>query len=144
MPSFLIRGLARYAAASAMAGGSNSSTDFDPDYATVYISKAVSSWRKVMRWLLPFTQATGYRIVIENPKSHQQIIIDQHTRRLQRLTSRWLRRYDKQHLHEFITLEKEKKKARSIAEARGRKKFGDSYTPTEQEISEVQRNAADQ
>lgn len=140
MPSFLIRGLARYAAASAMAGGSNSSTDFDPDYATVYISKAVSSWRNVMRWLLPFTQATGYRIVIENPKSHQQIIIDQHTRRLPRLTSRWLRRYDKQDLREFIAIGKEKKKARRIAEARGRAKFGKSYIPAEKDIQDALNN----
>lgn len=128
MPSFFIRGLARYTAASAMAGGSNSSTDFDPDYATIYISKAVSSWCKVMRWLLPFTQATGFRIVIENPKSHEKIVIDKDTKEFPRLSSTWLRRYDKKELDDWMAQEKKKEKARRIAEARGRERFGDGFT----------------
>ena len=102
MPSFLIRGLARYMAASAVAGGSGSSTDFDPDYASLYIHNGIRSWRKVMRWLLPFAQATGYRIVIDNPKSHQQIVIDENTTRLPRLTSSWLRRYDRQEFRAWM------------------------------------------
>ena len=127
--TFLIRGLARYAAASAMAGGFSSSNDnFDPDYASVDICNGVRSWRKVMRWLLPFAQATGYRIIIENPKSHQQIVIDKHTRHLPRLTPSWLRRYDKQELREWMVQEKENKKVCHIAEVRGRKRFGDSFT----------------
>lgn len=131
MPSFFIRGLARYTAASAMAGGSNTSTDFDPDYATAYISKAVNSWRKIMRWLLPFTQATGYRIVIENPKSHEKIVIDKDTKDFPRLTSAWLRRYDKTEFSEWMTRKKEKKEALRVAEARGRKRFGDSFKVSE-------------
>ena len=69
MPSFLIRGLARYIAASAMAGSSGTTGfggDFDPDYATLAIRNGVRAWRKLMPWLLPFAQATGYRIVIDN------------------------------------------------------------------------------
>jgi len=140
MPSFLIRGLARYAAGSAMAGGSNLSTDFDPDYATVYISKAVSSWRMVMRWLLPFTQATGYRIVIDNPKSHEKIVIDKDTKKFPRLSSAWLRRYDKKEFKEWMAQEKEKEKVRRIAEARGREKFGNSFKLTEDDVLDALNN----
>ena len=131
MPSFLIRGLARYIAASAVAGSSGTTgfgADFDPDYATLAIDHGVRAWRKLMPWLLPFAQATGYRIVIDNPKSHQQIIIDEHTTSLPCLTARWLRRYDRR---EFRTARRESaQRIRTIKRdlTRGKARFGEAYS----------------
>lgn len=128
MPSFLIRGLARYFAASKMASSSSSSSSSVPDYASQDVLKGVSVWNNKMRWLIPFVQATGYRIVIENPKSHEKIVIDKDTKEFPLLSSAWLRRYDKKELDEWMSREQEKENARRIAEARGRERFGDSYT----------------
>lgn len=133
MSSFLIRGLARYFAASKMASTSTSST-------TPIIDEVVEgayAWNEHMLWLIPFVQASGYRVEIENPKSHEKIIIDKDTKVFPYLTSEWFRRYDKQKLAEWVAREKEKEEARRTAEVRGRAKFGNSYTPTEQEISKV-------
>lgn len=140
MPSFLIRGLARYFAASKMASSSSTSSNSIPDYAAMDVMKGVNVWNKKMRWLIPFVQATGYRIVIENPKSHEQIVIDQNSPKFPYLSERWLRRYDSKKLDEWMVQEKELKEARKIAEARGRAKFGNSYTPTEQDIQKVRNN----
>ena len=96
-----------------------------------------------MRWLIPLVQATGYQIVIDNPKSHEQIIIDQNTKVLPELTLEWMQRYNKQELLEWIAKEKERQQqeeeerrknleARRIEEARGRERFGNSFTLAEQ------------
>lgn len=133
MPSFLIRGLARYFAVSQMASSSSSSTTPDIDE----VAEGVVAWNNNMRWLIPFAQASGYRIEIENPKSHEKIIIDKDTKVFPFLTSSWMRKYDKNDLDKWLTLEKEKENARLVAEARGRAKFGESFTPTEQDIQDA-------
>ena len=43
-------------------------------------------WQTQMRWLIPLVQATGYQVVIDNPKSHEQISIDQNMKKLPELT----------------------------------------------------------
>ena len=83
MPSFYIRGLARYFAASYMARNSKPS----PPPKIDEVAEGVSAWNKNMRWLIPFVHATGYRIVIENPKSHEKIVIDKDTKDFPRLSS---------------------------------------------------------
>lgn len=128
MPSFYIRGLARYFAASYMARSSKPSPPPEIDE----VAEGVSAWNQNMRWLIPFVQATGYRIVIENPKSHEKIIIDKDTKDYPRLSSAWLKRYDKNELSEWMAREKEKENARRDAEARGRKRYGNSFTIDEQ------------
>lgn len=155
MPSFLIRGLARYIAASAMersaSHSSNNYTSTLRNNDNELSESDLSSWHNDMRWLIPFVQATDYNIVIENPKSHEQIIIDKNTQELPVLTLDWMRKYNKQELLEWMEKEKERKlhakkqneknkQARSIAEARGRAKFGDSYTPTEQDVQDIRKN----
>ena len=129
MPSFLIRGLARYFAASQMARNSSPSSTPEPDE----VAEGASAWNKHMRWLIPFVQASGYRVEIENPKSHEKLVIDKDTKDLPYLTSRWLRRYDKKRLEEWVAAEKEKEENRRIAEERGRKRFGNSFTIDEQD-----------
>lgn len=129
MPSFYIRGIARYFAASYMARSSKPSTPPKIDE----VAEGVSAWNKYMRWLIPFVQATGYRIVIENPKSHEKIVVDKDTKVFPRLSSAWLKRYDKNELSEWMAKEKEKENARRIAEAEGRKRFGNSFTIDEQD-----------
>lgn len=136
MPSFYIRGLARYFAASYMARSSKPS----PPQKIDEVAEGVCAWNQNMRWLIPFVQATGYRIVIENPKSHEKIVIDKDTKEFPYLTSGWLRRYDKKKLDEWMTQQDEKENARRIAEARGRAKFGNSYKPTEQDIQDAMKN----
>jgi len=136
MPSFFARNLARYFAASQMEKMSRPSTPQTPDK----VVEGVSAWNKNMRWLIPFVQASGYRIVIENPKSHEKIIIDKDTKVFPRLTSSWLRRYDKQDLKTWMEKEKKKEEARCIAEKRGRAKYGDGYQASEQEIQKVLEN----
>lgn len=133
MPSFLIRGLARYFAASQMASSSSSSTTPDIDE----VAEGVVAWNNNMRWLIPFAQASGYRIEIDNPKSHEKIIIDKDTKVFPFLTSSWMRKYDKNDLEKWLAREKEKEDARLVAEARGRAKFGESFTPTEQDIQDA-------
>lgn len=123
MPSFFARGLARYFAASQMEKMSRPSTPQTPDE----VAEGVSVWNKNMRWLIPFVQASGYRIVIENPKSHEKIVIDKDTKDFPRLTPSWLRRYDKHNLETWMEKEKEKEKARRKAEEQGRARFGNSY-----------------
>ena len=126
MPSFLVRGLARYFAASYMESSSSSSTDLN--FSEEGISKGIKIWNKSMRWLIPFVQATGYRVVIENPKSHETIVIDKDTHEFPRLTSEWLKRYNKQEVIEWMAKEKVGEKKRRIEEKLGRKRFGDSFT----------------
>lgn len=130
MPSFLIRGLAHYFAASQMERNSRPSTPPEIDE----VAEGVSAWNKNMRWLVPFVQASGYRIVIENPKSHEKIVIDKETNNLPRLSSSWLRQYDKKDLAAWMAMEKEKEKARRIAEKQGRAKFGNSFKVTNLDI----------
>ena len=129
MPSFYIRGLARYFAASYMARNSKPS----PPPKIDEVAEGVSAWNKNMRWLIPFVHATGYRIVIENPKSHEKIVIDKDTKDFPRLSSVWLKRYDKNEISEWMASEKEKENARRNAEAKGRKRFGNSFTIDEQD-----------
>lgn len=130
MPSFLIRGLARYFAASQMANSSSSSSTPNPDE----VAEGVSAWNKNMRWLIPFVQASGYCIVIENPKSHEKIVIDKDTKDFPRLTSSWLRQYDNQELAAWMAKEKEKEEARRKMEKQGRARYGDSFKATDQDI----------
>ena len=129
MPSFYIRGLARYFAASNMARNSKPS----PPPKIDEVTEGVSAWNKNMRWLIPFVHATGYRIVIENPKSHEKIVIDKDTKDFPRLSSAWLKRYDKNEISEWMASEKEKENVRRNAEAEGRKRFGNSFTIDEQD-----------
>jgi hypothetical protein len=129
MPSFYIRGLARYFAASYMARNSKPS----PPPKIDEVAEGVSAWNKNMRWLIPFVHATGYRIVIENPKSHEKIVIDKDTKDFPRLSSAWLKRYDKNEISEWMASEKEKENVRRNAEAEGRKRFGNSFTIDEQD-----------
>lgn len=130
MPSFYVRNLARYFAASEMAKRSRPSTPPTPDE----VAEGVSAWNKNMRWLIPFVQATGYRIVIENPKSHEKVVIDKDTKDFPRLTSSWFRRYDKQDLETWMAKEKEKEEARRKVEKQGRARYGDSFKATGQDI----------
>ena len=114
MPSFFIRGLARYMAASAMERRANrSSYNYTPPTPTNNdneLSEAdLSSWHTDMRWLIPFVQATGYSIVIENPKSHEQIVIEQNSKELPPLTLEWMKKYNDQELLEWIEKEEEDK-----------------------------------
>lgn len=136
MPSFLIRGLARYFAASKMASSSSSSSTTNIDE----VVEGADAWNEHMLWLIPFVQASGYRVEIENPKSHEKIIIDKDTKVFPYLTSEWFRRYDKQQLAEWVAKEAEKEETRRIAETRGRAKFGNSYTPTEQDIQNARKS----
>ncbi|WP_155808896.1 hypothetical protein [Xylanibacter brevis] len=129
MPSFYIRGLARYFAASYMARNSKPS----PTPKIDEVAEGVSAWNKNMRWLIPFVHATSYRIVIENPKSHEKIVIDKDTKDFPRLSSAWLKRYDKNEISEWMASEKEKENVRRNAEAEGRKRFGNSFTIDEQD-----------
>lgn len=129
MPSFYIRGIARYFAASYMARNSKPS----PPPKIDEVAEGVSAWNKNMRWLIPFVHATGYRIVIENPKSHEKIVIDKDTKDFPRLSSAWLKRYDKNEISEWMASEKEKENVRRNAEAEGRKRFGNSFTIDEQD-----------
>lgn len=129
MSSFFIHLLARYCATSYMASSSKAATSQTIDE----VVEGVSAWNKNMRWLIPFVQATGFRVVIENPKSHEKIVIDKDTKEFPRLSAAWLKRYDKNELSEWMAKEKEKESARRIAEAEGRKRFGDSYTVDEQD-----------
>lgn len=155
MPSFLIRGLARYTAASIMEHNARK-TSYNTTPTPIENDKQLSdadlcAWNTDMRWLIPFIQATGYRIVIENPKSHEQIVIDKNTTELPQLTLEWMQKYNKQELLEWIDKEKarervveeEKQKrlqARRIAEARGRAKFGNCYIATDQDIQEAKES----
>ena len=102
MPSFLIRGLAHYFAASVMESRARRQSSFSPSSRTSSddnkkVSNAdLASWQIHMRWLIPLAQATGFQIVIDNPKSHEQIIIDQNTKVLPELTLQWMQKYNKQ------------------------------------------------
>lgn len=133
MPSFFIRNLARIFALSQMEKNSRLSDSSTPDQ----VSEGVNAWNKNMRWLIPFVQASDYQIVIENPKSHEKIVIDKNTMDFPCLSSLWLKRYDVQEIETWMAGEEKKEKARSIAEVRGRKKYGESYKASEQEIEEI-------
>ncbi len=158
MPSFLIRGLARYFAASAMESRARHQSSFSPSSGTSSddnkkLSDAdLAGWENHMRWLIPLAQATGYQIVIDNPKSHEQIIIDQNTKDFPKLTLEWMRKYNKQELHEWMEKEKERQQqeeeekqknleTRRIEEARGRARFGNSFTLDEQNTQEKKRKS---
>ena len=153
MPSFLIRGLARYFAASVMESRARRQSSYTPPSETSsdddkQISSAdLASWQTQMRWLIPFVQATEYQIVIDNPKSHEQIIIDKNTKELPELTLDWMQKYDKQELLEWMANEKKRQQqeevdrqkkleARRIEEARGRARFGSSFTLGNQDIQD--------
>lgn len=143
MPSFFIRGIAAYIAASAMERRERRKTSYtSPLDSSDYVKLSATDlncWNTQMRWLIPFVQATGYKIVIENPKSHERIVIDQNTKVLPDLTIDWMLKYNKQELLEWMANEKEQlqqKEAikekeleiRRVEEARGRERFGNSFT----------------
>ena len=134
MSSFYARNLARYFAASQMERMSRPSTPPEIDE----VAEGVNAWNMNMLWLIPFVQASGYRIVIENPKSHEKIVIDKNTKAFPYLSSSWLRRYDKQDLETWMAKEKKKEEAHRMVEERGRAKYGNGYKPSEQEIKEIQ------
>lgn len=140
MPSFYARNLARIFAASQMEKESKPSTDSTPSPIDD-VAGGVKAWNKYMRWLIPFVKASGYSIVIENPKSHEKIVIDKNTTEFPHLSSSWLKRYDKDELASWMKSEKEKdkekKKAKKIAEERGRAKYGDGYKVTDKDIQDV-------
>lgn len=127
MPSFLIRGISRYLAASYMARSSRPSSTPEPDE----VAEGVSAWNKNMQWLIPFVQATGHRVVVENPKSHEQIVIDKDTKEFPKLSSGWLRRYNKQEVLGWMAQEDEKERLRKKVEKQGRSRFGDSLNVDE-------------
>ena len=129
MSSFYTRNLARYFAASQMEKMSRPSPSTVPDN----VEEGVNAWNQHMLWLIPFVQASGYRIVIENSKSHEKIVIDKDTKVFPYLTSSWLKQYDKNDLETGMAKEKEKEDARREAEERGRKRFGNSFTIDEQD-----------
>ena len=129
MSSFYTRNLARYFAASQMEKMSSPSPSTVPDN----VEEGVNAWNQHMLWLIPFVQASGYRIVIENSKSHEKIVIDKDTKVFPYLTSSWLKQYDKNDLETWMAKEKEKEDARREAEERGRKRFGNSFTIDEQD-----------
>lgn len=148
MPSFLIRGLARYFAASAMESRARRQSTYTPSSGNSpddnkKISDAdLAGWEIHMRWLVPFVQATDYQIVIDNPKSHEHIIIDKNTKDLPKLTLEWMQKYNKQELLEWMEKEKERQQqeeeerrknleTRRIEEACGRARFGNSFILTE-------------
>ena len=120
MPSFLIRGLARYFAASAMESRARRQSSYTPPSGTSsdddkQLSSAdLASWQTQMRWLIPFVQATWYQIVIDNPKSHEQIIIDKNTKELPELSLDWMQKYDKQELLEWMAKEKERQQQEEV------------------------------
>ena len=130
MSSFFTRNLARYFALSVMEKNSRPATLSVPDN----VEEGVNAWNQHMLWLIPFVQASGYCIVIENPKSHEKIVIDKNTKVFPYLSSSWLRRYDKQNLETWMANEKEKADARRKAEEWGRAKFGKSFKATDQDI----------
>ena len=133
MPSFLARNLARIFALSQMENDFQPSMQSNSDY----VAEGVNNWNKYMRWLIPFAKASGLRIVIENSKSHEKIVIDKDTTNFPRLSSSWLKRYDKQELDTWITNEDKKERARKIAEKRGRAKFGEGYKASNEDIQDV-------
>lgn len=156
MPSFLIRGLARYFAASAMESRARSQSSYTPspvsssDDSKKLSSGDLASWQIQMRWLIPFVQATGNQVVIENPKSHEQIIIDKNTKELPELSLEWMQKYDKQELLEWITKEKvreqqeeeeriKKLDARRIEEVWGRARFGNSFTLGDKDSNDLRK-----
>lgn len=110
-----------------MAKSSKPSPTPEPDE----VAEGVSAWNKNMQWLIPFVQATGYRVVIENPKSHEQIVIDEDTKEFPKLSSGWLRRYNKQEVLGWMAQEDEKERLRKKVEKQGRSRFGDSFNVDE-------------
>lgn len=157
MSSFIIHGLSRFFAASVMESRERRMSSYTPspvpstDTEKDLSDSDLDNWDTQMRWLVPFAQATGYQIVIENPKSHERIVIDQNTEELPSLTLEWMKKYNKEELLEWIDREKGRERlkdeerqktinARRIAEARGRAKFGDSYTPSEQDIQDAMKS----
>lgn len=160
MPSFLIRGLARYAAASAMESRARRSTSFSTPPSSddsqgddgELSDFDLNAWDTQMRWIIPFVQATGNSIVIENPKSHEQIIINKDTQKLPQISVAWLRKYDETELLEWIAKEKERKLKEDeerlkrneelrLAEANGRERFGSSFVLDKKKIDIADKNS---
>lgn len=144
MSSYLIRGLAHYCAASVMESRERRRNSYRPTPQPTpkdedkLTDADLADWRSHMRWLIPFVQATGSKVIVDNPKSHEQIIIDQNTKELPALTLKWMQEYDKQKLLEWIDVEKKKQQKneeerqrklqeRRRAEACGRERFGSSF-----------------
>lgn len=145
MHFLLVHGLARIFAASAMERRERRLSTYrpapiDPSKIEKKVSAAdIAKWEEQMRWLIPYAQATGNQIIIENPKSHEQIVIDKNTKEFPSLTLEWMQKYDKQELLEWMATEKEKQwlaelekqrklEFQRIEEARGRERFGKNFT----------------
>ena len=130
MPSFLIRGIAAYIAASDMERRESRKPSYhypeDSSDDVKLSATDLNSWNTQMRWPIPFVQATGYKIVIENPKSHEQIVIDQNTIELPDLTLDWMLKYNKQELLEWMANEKKKQQQE---EAKNKKPQIRNYAP---------------
>lgn len=157
MPSFLVRGLAHYIAASAMESRERRKYSYTPTSGDSFDDKDKLCeadcyiWQNQMRWLIPFVQATDYQVVIENPKSHEQIIINKNTKGLPVLTLEWMEKYNKQELLDWMANEqirqeqerKEKLKRQQtllIEEARGRERFGNSFTLVDKNNQEEKKS----
>lgn len=151
MHYFLIHGLARFFAASVMERRERRLSTYRPaPIDSSKVQKKVSTadlakWDEQMRWLIPYVQATGSQIVIENPKSHEQIVIDLNTKEFPVLTLEWMQKYNKQELLEWMADEKEKQRQtelekqrklelKLIEEARGRERFGNSFTLNSKDV----------
>lgn len=152
MPSFLIRGLAHIFAASVMERSASRSPYVPPTPATDEKEPPLStaSWQTDMKWLIPFVQATGYSVVITNPKSQERIVIGPDTRELPPLTVGWLRRYDERDFQaklrevEYLRRQQHQEDARraaakQLACQRGQARFGSNYKPTEADIQEAMK-----
>lgn len=156
MSSFFIRGLARMFAASAMEHRERRAASYTTQFSQTEEEKpltpsCLSSWQTEMLWIIPFVQATDYTVVISNPKSHEQIIIEPTTQELPPLTLEWLQRYDEKEFLEKIEQEKIQQQqqqqdkirieeAARIARLKGQSRFGNNYEPTKDEIQEVLRD----
>lgn len=103
-----------------------------------------------MKWLIPFVQATGYSVVITNPKTQEKIVVSPNSRNLPPLTVDWLRRYDERDFQaklrevEYLSrLQRQEDARRAAAERlarqRGQARFGSNYKPTEADIQEAMK-----
>lgn len=152
MPSFLIRGLAHIFAASVMERSASRSPYVPPTPVPEEKEPplSVASWKTGMKWLIPFVQATGYSVVITNPKTQEKIVVGPNTRELPPLTVDWLRRYDEkdfqvklreaEYLSRLQQQEDERRAAaKQLARQRVQARFGSNYNPTEDDIKEAMK-----
>lgn len=80
-----------------------------------------------MKWLIPFVQASGFRVVITNPKSHEEIIIDKNTKAFPYLSAEWMSKFDVNEIKEWMEKDKIEEIKLKEAEKRGRERYGDGF-----------------